>query len=148
MTGDLAHTLVASMSYLSAPLSRDDSAKEYNAHKRRLVQHSQLSSPTDSTLDPESGFDKTYLEALGRWLKNRRFFVTQAGRIGIGPQVMKKDDLVAILHGSRVPIVLRQCRHRYSYFMVGQAYVDGIMFGEAFEAHVEAGTVDMRFNLV
>lgn len=50
--------------------------------------------------------------------KGRCFFVTQKGRLGIGPPNLRPDDAVHILHGSRVPMILRKsgtsktCRDR------------------------------------
>lgn len=38
----------------------------------------------------------------------RCFFMTQNGRLGIGPSTVRPDDTVYILHGSRVPIILRK----------------------------------------
>lgn len=37
----------------------------------------------------------------------RSFFVTQKGRLGIGPPSLRPDDAVYILHGSKVPMILR-----------------------------------------
>ena len=73
---------------------------------------------------------------------NRRFFVTEKGYFGLGPATTKPGDLVCILLGGRVPYTIRktvdadasnkmsdtQCT---SYRFVGDAYVQGIMNGEA-----------------
>ena len=40
--------------------------------------------------------------------KGRCFFITQRGRFGIGPPTLRPDDSVFILHGSRVPMILRK----------------------------------------
>lgn len=37
----------------------------------------------------------------------RCFFITEGGRLGIGPPTLRPDDAVYILHGSRVPMILR-----------------------------------------
>ncbi|KAJ0122367.1 hypothetical protein J7T55_002880 [Diaporthe amygdali] len=42
--------------------------------------------------------------------RGRCFFVTEQGRLGIGPPSLKADDEVYILHGSRVPMILRRAR--------------------------------------
>lgn len=60
--------------------------------------------------------------------QQRRFFITQKGRFGLGPQGCSKDDLVCVLLGSRVPFILRTRVRRVNYHaFIGQAYVDGIM---------------------
>lgn len=38
----------------------------------------------------------------------RCFFITQKGRLGIGPPSLRPDDGVYLLHGSRVPMILRK----------------------------------------
>jgi hypothetical protein len=43
--------------------------------------------------------------------KGRSFFVTQKGRLGVGPPNMQPDDGVFILHGSRVPMILRRAKN-------------------------------------
>lgn len=89
-----------------------------------------------------------YHEALVRWMRNRRFFVTKSGYIGRGSKIMQRGDLVTVLYGSRVPIILRQLRQTESYAVVGQAYVYGIMFGEVVEAHKKVGAKDRTFMLL
>lgn len=37
----------------------------------------------------------------------RCFFITEGGRLGIGPPTLRPGDAVYILHGSRVPMILR-----------------------------------------
>ena len=65
---------------------------------------------------------------LGGWA-NRRFFVTEDGGLGMGPKVMQADDLVATVAGMRTPVVLRPSGAGFKF--IGEAYVHGIMDGEA-----------------
>ncbi|KAI1376963.1 heterokaryon incompatibility protein-domain-containing protein [Hypoxylon crocopeplum] len=58
-----------------------------------------------STFSPEEG---SYAEALGCAGINRRFFVTQKGRFGLGPWKLKAGDVVVAVLGSVVPLVLRR----------------------------------------
>jgi hypothetical protein len=60
--------------------------------------------------------------------KSRRFFVTTAGRTGLGPRSMQPGDLVVILRGGRTPFVLR--KKADGYWLIGPAYVHGLMDGE------------------
>ena len=62
----------------------------------------------------------------------RRMFGTTKGCLGIGPQRLREGDVVAILKGLEVPLVLRE-RQDKRYEVVGEAYVHGIMDGEAFD---------------
>ncbi|KAF3035186.1 hypothetical protein E8E11_004011 [Didymella keratinophila] len=61
----------------------------------------------------------------------RVFMVTRTGRIGFIPKDALEDDVIAVLTGGRVPIVLRPKDGYYN--VVGDAYVHGIMDGEAIE---------------
>ena len=61
--------------------------------------------------------------------RNRALFSTERGYIGLGPPHCRPGDLVCILFGGEVPFVLRPVGGRYQ--LVGDAYVHGIMEGEA-----------------
>ena len=74
--------------------------------------------------------DRPSVTALSMTLRRllshrRRFFITQKGRFGLGPQECRNGDLVCVLLGSRVPLILRRRYHGLKF--LGQAYVDGIM---------------------
>ncbi|KAG8170127.1 hypothetical protein KVR01_000872 [Diaporthe batatas] len=56
-------------------------------------------------------------------------FSTANGCLGIGPQTLEQGDLVAIVQGSRVPLLLR--RRDDCFTLVGPVYVSNIMQGEA-----------------
>jgi hypothetical protein len=60
----------------------------------------------------------------------RRAFITSKGIMGIGPAILQEGDVVAIFCGTDVPLLLRPCDGGV-YKLVGEAYVDGIMDGEA-----------------
>ena len=59
----------------------------------------------------------------------RKFFITRDGRMGIGPKIMREDDVLVILHWLRWPAVLRRSGTAHWMFL-GTCYVDGIMDGE------------------
>lgn len=67
-------------------------------------------------------------ERVARMARNRTLFATEEGRIGLGPYLMRRGDVVTALVGSRVPIILRPEDSVYRY--LGEAYVEGIMYGE------------------
>ena len=141
-------TLVASLDHRMSPVTQEQNARGYRA----LIKH--LSS-TNSTPSHHSDEDEAeiqagsaYREALVRWTRNRRFFITEHGHVGTAPQVAQRGDLVSILYGSGVPIILRQVVQRESYAVIGQAYVFGHMSGEAVEKHKKAGSENMQFTLI
>ncbi|KAK3069458.1 hypothetical protein LTR53_012190 [Teratosphaeriaceae sp. CCFEE 6253] len=150
--GELAQTLVASLSQQRTPMGRGQCVAGYRALRQVLLKQEQLPEPahkSDEDIDSETiATSRTYREALDRWLRNRCVFVTQAGHVGAGPKVMREDDLITILCGSRVPIILRRRGQTDAYVVVGPAYVNGVMLGEAFEAHRAREGEDVRFDTV
>jgi hypothetical protein len=58
---------------------------------------------------------------------SRRFFVTEAGLVGLGPLDTVENDMVCILLGCCIPVILRQKGSHFIY--VGDAYVDEYIDG-------------------
>lgn len=67
---------------------------------------------------------------------DRRMGVTQAGRMALFPRRAEGGDQVAILKGGRVPVILRP-RGNGCVEFIGEAYVCGIMEGEAVSSAVQ-----------
>lgn len=65
----------------------------------------------------------------------RCFFVTAAGRIGIGPRSICTGDTVAVLYGEGWPLVLSPEGEKFS--LAGACYVYGIMAGEALQGETQ-----------
>ncbi|KAI4640795.1 hypothetical protein J4E93_008387 [Alternaria ventricosa] len=76
---------------------------------------------------------------------NRRFFVTGAGRVGIGPRCMQPGDVIVVLRGGRKPFILR--KKSDGYWLLGEAYVHGIMDGEAVQLHEAQGGSEEVFRV-
>ena len=58
---------------------------------------------------------------------------TRKGYIGAAPELMKVGDTITIMHGGRVPFILRQRENEDKWELIGDCYVDGVMHGEAFD---------------
>jgi hypothetical protein len=145
----LGYTLVAATDFTRTEITRDQGASGYCALRKYLEDHHSipLFNATESQgTDLEHKVAGDYNEALWRRCRNRRFFISKTGYIGTGPKVMQPSDLVVVLYGSTVPFILRP--HTETYMLIGQAYVDGIMFGEAVEAHKAAGNEDVMYSLM
>ncbi|KAF4563714.1 hypothetical protein EYR36_002955 [Pleurotus pulmonarius] len=69
----------------------------------------------------------------------RRPFAGERGFVGLGPSELQVGDVVCVLHGARVPFVLRPCQdgEGKQYSLVGECYCDGIMDGEALKMGLE-----------
>lgn len=53
-------------------------------------------------------------------------------RKGLGPTFTQTEDKIAILHGARFPVILRTVdSESQKYQVVGDCYIEGIMYGEA-----------------
>jgi hypothetical protein len=64
----------------------------------------------------------------------RTAFITAGGWLGFGPFCMEAGDIVVVFAGADVPFVVRRTQDGSGDFLlVGEAYVDGLMFGELFE---------------
>ena len=61
----------------------------------------------------------------------RRIFRTEGGYVGLAPCLADVGDKIAILKGGRVAYALRPVSTRWR--LLGDAYVHGIMRGEAFK---------------
>jgi hypothetical protein len=67
---------------------------------------------------------------------NMRFMTTKKGYVGWSHIRGKRRDKICILEGCSVPVILR-ARENGGYTLVGDAYVSGIMDGEASGALIE-----------
>ncbi|CAN9387865.1 unnamed protein product [Alternaria alternata] len=95
-------------------------------------------------------FDEEKLARLLRYQKmiycrDRRFFITAAGRLGLGPRCMQPEDIVVILRGGDMPFILREKAD--GYWFIGAAYVHGIMHGEAVESDRSRGGSEVVFHV-
>ena len=59
-------------------------------------------------------------------------FLTAKGHIGLGSEHFQCGDVITLINGAQVPFVLRRQSHGV-YQLIGEAYIDGIMDGEAMQ---------------
>ncbi|KAK3936733.1 hypothetical protein QBC46DRAFT_394344 [Diplogelasinospora grovesii] len=72
-------------------------------------------------------------------IEQRRFFVTDKGFMALGPAQTQPGDRVVVVCGSHVPFVLRKDGDGDGYAVVGEAYVHGLMNGEALDEKMSDG---------
>jgi hypothetical protein len=76
-------------------------------------------------------------ESICGMIPNHAFFITKTGYIGIGPPNTQPGDQVWIFYGGKVPFIMRRSSsvgakiERSGMQLIGDAYVHGIMDGEA-----------------
>ena len=83
-------------------------------------------------------YPPSYLWQIQRLLKccdKRRLAVLKNGMLSLVPVHAGLEDLVFLLPGAYVPFLFRQQGDRYLF--IGECYVQGIMFGEAWDEKSE-----------
>jgi len=73
-----------------------------------------------------------FMEAANTVAFGRRLFITSKGYMGLGPAAALVGDDVALFSGGRTAYVLHALKGERFRFE-GEAYVHGIMNGEAFQ---------------
>jgi hypothetical protein len=71
-------------------------------------------------------------------------FLTQSEMFGLGPNGMRADDVVVVLHGATVPFVLRPAEDGL-WRLVGECYVYDINEGRVVRKWKEQGSVSEKF---
>ncbi|PLN78371.1 heterokaryon incompatibility protein-domain-containing protein [Aspergillus taichungensis] len=61
----------------------------------------------------------------------RCYISTEGGRVGLAPHAAKTGDLVCIFYGADTPYIVRRTEDGSNVVLVGDAYVHGLMYGEA-----------------
>jgi hypothetical protein len=101
----------------------------------------------DPALDTDPGLDglNGYQVSVVRATRNKKFFITRNGYLGLGPCDVSPGDEIHLISGSKVPFVLRKVEELETvspendassfpvFRIIGDGYVHGIMDGEALE---------------
>jgi hypothetical protein len=103
--------------------------------------------PRDVAAAPVPGQSaKDLLAHAMRATIGRQLDVTDAGHVALAPTGVQRGDEVCVLYGGRTPFVLRQAGRdpdgygdRPLFRIVGQAYVHGVMEGQAVAAFGDKG---------
>ncbi|ETI26535.1 hypothetical protein G647_03312 [Cladophialophora carrionii CBS 160.54] len=83
----------------------------------------------------------SHLEGATKWweltgftLPYSKFFLSNDGKMGVGPSLSQVGDRIAVFNGAPMPAVLRSADQGTGeqYQLVGPAYVHGLMDGEAY----------------
>ena len=81
-----------------------------------------------------------YVGQKGRekYALGRSFYMTEKGYFGLAPPDARKEDVIAILFGSQVPLILRS-QGDGTFALIGETHVQGLMDGEAVKEMQAAG---------
>ncbi|KAM0813330.1 putative Heterokaryon incompatibility protein-domain-containing protein [Seiridium cardinale] len=72
-----------------------------------------------------------WMQVAGEHSRNRRFAITKKGYMVMAPPTALKGDSICVLYGGETPYVLRPLGNAEGYRFMGEAYVPGLMGGEA-----------------
>jgi len=84
-----------------------------------------------------------FLTLMTRCLEHRRLVVTGRGFLGMASKITRVGDVICIIPGTKTPYALRPVavpgedldeRNGEYYELVGDAYIDGLMHGEALKS--------------
>lgn len=116
-SGDNDHALL--MSYLTIKYG----------NKSHRVGHRDFKTLSDKQRDHA----RHLLKCLNSVCYERCFFSTENGRIGLAPAWAEPGDRICIFYNGLSPFVIRPTKEDpQQYRLMGEAYVDGVMYGEAF----------------
>ena len=77
-----------------------------------------------------STFVYPFVQSAQAAMAGRTFVTMKDGKMGVGPFLAQVGDVVAVVFGAPVCVVLRPVSNG-QYRLVGDAYVHGVMHGEA-----------------
>lgn len=85
---------------------------------------------------------RSFDDAVGSAQTGRRFTITREKRMGLCQKDARKGDVVAVLTGGSVPFILRPNGGHYT--LVGDAYIQGFMDGEAMPGLKDLEIIELR----
>ena len=86
-----------------------------------LETYQDLLPPTITAADQAPGDAYDYKLSAWSMSINRRLYRTRSGYLGLGPNVMRQGDMVAVLFGGHMPFILRPVQN--DWLLVGDTYM-------------------------
>ena len=80
-----------------------------------------------------------YYTAMVLRCSHKKLFLTRDMRIGLGPAETKEGDEIVVFFGAATPFVVRRDESGQQWRLVGSAWVQGLMGGEAMEGEGKEG---------
>jgi hypothetical protein len=100
--------------------------------------------PSDATQIPFDGAAARFLHQFLHDRVGHSLFLTHSGMLGLGPEGMRADDVVVVLHGASVPFVLRPVENGL-WRLVGECYLYDVNEGRVVREWEEKGSISERF---
>lgn len=132
-----ARTLVMNSIFMDPPLNwkgcKEVSFSSYQSWKSKIQQCADWSTEEDL-----SGDSLNYHWSMRTCCWGRTYFITEQGRRGLGSKATRPGDLIVVIENCRFPCIVRPIPGQQEVTLIGSAYVDGIMYGEALSS-IEEG---------
>lgn len=113
-----------------APLSVQDVKMTYDLYYAEINSKGEVERSVADALVSLRNLTQIYGQ-LASWVTDsRRFFKTEGGHLGLGPQEAQKGDQVWLICDARVPFVLRPTPKEDTFTLVGDTHVHDLMHGE------------------
>lgn len=112
--------------------------------------YQRLAKQRDSNVTEEEQFQRYIARFTVKTFSmvNRKFFSAGGKMMGLGPYRTKPGDRICILYGCSRPVILRKVGNESTNDrLVGDAYVEGFMFGEAMKGIDDGSYVKEEFHL-
>jgi hypothetical protein len=91
-----------------------------------------IATKSGSTIESEFiAVMKPWISVIYSFISDRRFFISSSTAMGLASGQIREGDIICIPLGCCHPIILR--KEETHYINLGEAYVDGYMYGEAME---------------
>lgn len=137
-------TMIGNVSGVPPTKCADDFSQEYE-HFRHLNECPDEPCPHIQLNQARYGL---FCASLGQNCTGRVFFSTHQGRVGMGPHNIREGDSVCALLGGKPLYVLRQASvsstgEFATYHLIGEAYVDSLMEGQALRSEGNSTTEDI-----
>ncbi|KAF2018164.1 HET-domain-containing protein [Aaosphaeria arxii CBS 175.79] len=87
-------------------------------------------------------------EAVWKYTAYRSMFVTERGKLALGPTAVKEGDSVVALWGGQMLYVVRKAESGEEWKFVGECYIDGWMDGEASQLIERGDAAETIFQFI
>jgi hypothetical protein len=103
--------------------------------------------PTEQVGDPSGA--ARYEMIVRSLLRGRQFAITREGWFGLVPAAAREGDICFVVVGMRTPLILRSVPDTEGYYqLIGEAYLHGIMYGEATDGVRSGGLTEEDIVLI
>lgn len=143
----LSLTLCAGLSrYRCAENDLGQHRKDFAAFYRlRRAIDGEVEMPKSIHDGQEEGEYERFLTDMKMVCEGRTVLSTAQGRYGLGPLTAAPGDICCVFTGATVPFILRKSNQGSEYKLMGEAYVHGVMRGEAVRQYIKKGSDEQTF---